>query len=76
MKIDTTGKEYKIFSAHFEKLYNGREPLFALIDSIERMMSVNSINYFKLPGFKSMDLRNHYFIFKRVDDKLVFSYLK
>lgn len=76
MEIEMTGSEFKEFSDIFDKLYTGLEPLYAVIGSIERTMASSGFNYFKLPAFKSKDFRNHYFIFKVVDDRYVFSYLK
>lgn len=72
MKIDMIGPGFNKFSEMFDKLYVGREPLYAIITSLENMMTANKINFFKLPAFKSKDFRNHYFIFDRVGGEYVF----
>lgn len=76
MEINMISPEFDEFEKAFGKYYTGIEPLYSLIGSFERMMTANDINFFKLPAFKSKDFRNHYFIFKVVDDMYVFSHLK
>lgn len=73
MEIEMMGSEFKEFSDIFDKLYIGLEPLYAVIGSIERTMASSGFNYFKLPAFKSRDLKNHYFIFTVEENQYIFS---
>ena len=72
MEINMASPEFNQFEKAFGKYYTGIEPLYALIGSFERMMTANNINFFKLPGHKSKDSRNHYFIFDRTGGEYVF----
>ena len=72
MEINMISQEFSGFEKAFGKYYIDIEPLYSLIGSFERMMTQSNVNYFKLPAYKSSDLKSHYFIFDRSNGEYVF----
>lgn len=72
MEISMISPEFNEFERAFGKYYTDIEPLYSLIGSFERMMTQSNTNFFKLPAYKSSDLKSHYFIFDRTNGEYVF----
>ena len=53
-------------------LYKTVEPLYAMVDGIAKLMDKTGRMYFRLPAYKSTDLKSHYFIFDRTNGEYVF----
>lgn len=74
MEFDYFSENYRNFEKTFNDIYAGEEPLFSIVDDLERAMSKDK-PYFILPGSKAKDGMQHVFYFEVVGDKYVYSHL-
>lgn len=71
MQINHYSADYKRFEQDFTSLYTGIEPLFSIVDDLERAMTKDK-PYFILPGSKAKDGMQHVFYFEVVGDECVY----
>lgn len=64
IQFDYFSDSYLEFEKTFNRYYVGADPLTFLIDDILLTMAMKQKNYFRLHKSKSVDGRDHYFIFK------------
>lgn len=73
MQINHYSADYKRFEQDFTSLYTGTEPLFSIVDDLERAMSKDK-PYFILPSRQAVDGVRRVFYFEVVGDKYEYSH--
>ncbi len=73
MQINNYSADYKRFEQDFTSLYAGTEPLFSIVDDLERAMTKDK-PYFILPARQAVDGVRHVFYFDVVVDKYIYSH--
>ncbi len=73
MQINNYSADYKRFEQDFTSLYAGTEPLFSIVDDLERAMTKDK-PYFILPVQQAVDEMRHIFYFEVLGNKYIYSH--